>query len=173
VFFSKIGGSKLMDKKEKKYTIQQAIPKIEYFCSYQERCHHEVKSKLYDFGLNTDEVNEVLARLVKANFLNEERFAIAFTIGKFRQKKWGLNKIIFQLKSKNVSDFCIKKALTYIVDDDYDETIAQLAEKYFKKLKSSDKIFVRQQKVIQFLMSKGYEYEKCKIGVKKFLNEQT
>ena len=162
-----------MDKKEKKYTIQQAIPKIEYFCSYQERCHHEVKSKLYDFGLNTDEVNEVLARLVKANFLNEERFAIAFTIGKFRQKKWGLNKIIFQLKSKNVSDFCIKKALTYIVDDDYDETIAQLAEKYFKKLKSSDKIFVRQQKVIQFLMSKGYEYEKCKIGVKKFLNEQT
>ncbi len=162
-----------MDKKEKKYTIQQAIPKIEYFCSYQERCHHEVKSKLYDFGLNTDEVNEVLARLVKANFLNEERFAIAFTIGKFRQKKWGLNKIIFQLKSKNVSDFCIKKALTYIVDDDYDETIAQLAEKYFKKLKSSDKIFVRQQKVIQFLMSKGYEYEKCKIVVKKFLNEQT
>ena len=173
MFFSKIGGSKLMDKKEKKYTIQQAIPKIEYFCSYQERCHHEVKSKLYDFGLNTDEVNEVLARLVKANFLNEERFAIAFTIGKFRQKKWGLNKIIFQLKSKNVSDFCIKKALTYIVDDDYDETIAQLAEKYFKKLKSSDKIFVRQQKVIQFLMSKGYEYEKCKIVVKKFSNEQS
>jgi regulatory protein len=162
-----------MDKKEKKYTIQQAIPKIEHYCSYQERCHQEVKSKLYDFGLNTDEVNEVLARLVKANFLNEERFAIAFATGKFRQKKWGLNKIIFELKSKQVSEFCIKKALTFIVDDDYDDTLEQLADKYFKKLKSSDKIFVRQQKVIKFLMSKGYEYEKCKIVVKKFLNEQS
>ena len=162
-----------MDKKEKNYTIQQAIPKIEHYCSYQERCHQEVTSKLYYFGLNTDEVNEVLVRLVKANFLNEERFAIAFVTGKFRQKKWGLNKIIFELKSKQVSDFCIKKALTFIVEDNYDDTLEQLADKYFKKLKSSDKIFVRQQKVIKFLMSKGYEYEKCKIVVKKFLNEQS
>lgn len=162
-----------MDKKEKKYTIQQAIPKIEHYCSYQERCHQEVKNKLYDFGLNTDEVNEVLARLVKSNFLNEERFAIAYTTGKFRQKKWGLNKIIFELKSKQVSEFCIKKALAFIEDDDYDNTLEQLSDKYFKKLKSSDKIFVRQQKVIKFLMSKGYEYEKCKMLVKKFLNEQS
>jgi regulatory protein len=162
-----------MDKKVKNYTIQQAIPKIEHYCSYQERSHQEVKSKLFDFGLNTDEVNEVLVRLVKANFLNEERFAIAFVTGKFRQKKWGLKKIIFELKSKQVSEFCIKKALAFIEDDDYDNTLEQLAVKYFNKLKSSENIFVRQQKVIKYLMSKGYEYEKSKIVVKKFLNEQS
>lgn len=162
-----------MEKKEKKYTISQAQPKIEHYCSYQERCHQEVKSKLYDYGLNTDEVNEVLSKLVKSNFLNEERFAIAFATGKFRQKKWGLKKIIYELKAKQISDFCIKKAISVISEDDYDDSIKHLAEKHLNKQKKGERIHTKIQKTIQYLISKGYEYEKSKIIVNKILIEQT
>lgn len=141
-------------------TPQQAKPKIEHFCNYQERCHSEVSERLYSYGLKTDEVNELLSHLVKIGLLNEERFAKAFAGGKFRQKSWGRNKIIRELKAKKVSDYCIRKGLQEIDDDDYMKVIKVAASKYASTLK--DKMpFVRQQKVIRHLVSKGFEYELC------------
>lgn len=141
-------------------TPQQARPKIEHFCNYQERCHSEVAEKLYGYGLNTDEVNELLSRLVKTGLLNEERFAKAFAGGRFRQKKWGRNKIISELKARKVSDYCIRKGLQEISDDDYLAAIKATASRYARTLK--DKIpFIRQQKTIRHLLAKGFEYALC------------
>ncbi len=99
-------------------TPQQALPKIKQFCAYQERCHSEVKDKLYGYGLSKNDVEELLSKLVEDNFLNEERFAIAFAGGKFRIKQWGRIKIRYELRQKQVSDYCVKKALASIDDDD-------------------------------------------------------
>jgi len=52
--------------------------------------------------------------LIEENYLNEERFAILFAGGKFRIKQWGRIKIKYELKQKQVSDYCIKKALAAI-----------------------------------------------------------
>lgn len=149
-----------MENKKEKLTPQQAKPKIEHFCNYQERCHSEVAEKLYGYGLKTDDVNELLSHLVKIGLLNEERFARAFAGGKFRQKKWGRNKIIRELKARKVSDYCIRKGLQEIDDDDYLEVIRITASKYAATLK--DKMpFMRQQKTLRHLVSKGFEYELC------------
>jgi regulatory protein len=149
-----------MEKRTEKLTPQQAKPKIEYYCQYQERCHQEVAEKLYSYGLSTDDVNFLLSGLVKGGFLNEERFAKAFAGGKFRQKQWGRNRIVRELKAKKVSDFCIRKALLEIDDDAYLKTLVKLAEKYNATLK--DKLgYIRKQKVLKHLVSKGYEYDIC------------
>ncbi len=150
-----------MEKKTERLTPQQAKPKIEHYCNYQERCHQEVTNKLYEYGLSTDDVNALLAHLVKAKLLNEERFAIAFAGGKFRQKHWGKTKIRRELKMRNVSDFCIKKGLAEIDEDMYRKTLLQLAEKYNRTLKDRAG-YGRQQKILRHLMSKGYEFELCK-----------
>ncbi|MFM6983542.1 MAG: regulatory protein RecX [Chitinophagaceae bacterium] len=147
-------------RKTEKITKQQAIPKIEYYCSYQERCHKEVTSKLYDYGLNTDEVGEVLTHLVKAGFLNEERFARAYAGGKFRQKNWGKTRIIRELKMRGISDYCIKKAMSEIDDDDYEESLKIQAEKYLATHKGGIGWQLK-QKALKHLVSKGYEYEEC------------
>lgn len=150
-----------LENKKEKLTPQQAKPKIEHFCNYQERCHSEVTEKLYGYGLNTDDVNELLSHLVKTGLLNEERFAKAYAGGKFRQKKWGRNKIIRELKARKVSDYCIRKGLQEIDDDDYLEAIKITASKYVATLK--DKMpFTRLQKTIRHLVSKGFEYELCR-----------
>jgi regulatory protein len=147
-----------LEKKTERLTPRQAKPKIEHYCNYQERCHQEVANKLYEFGLGTDDVNALLSHLVKSNLLNEERFAIAFAGGKFRQKQWGKNKIIRELKMRKVSDYCIKKALLEIDGDHYHKTMEHLAEKYNRTLR--DKLpFMRRQKILKHLVGKGYEYE--------------
>src|SRR5487761_1922976 len=100
-------------------TPMQAATRIRHYCAYQERCHAEVKDKLYSFGLHKNEVEPILSELVSENFLNEERFAIQYAGGKFRIKHWGKIKIKQGLQQKQVSAYCIKKALKEIDEDDY------------------------------------------------------
>lgn len=155
-----------MEKKNIRLTPQQAIPKIEYFCNYSERCQQEVAQKLYSYGLNTDEVNELLLHVVKAGLVNEERFAILFAGGKFRQKDWGRNKIKRELKQRQISDFNIRKAMAEIDDEAYMKTLEKLAEKYIRTLK--DKLpFMKQQKTTKYLVSKGFEYDLISDVLKK------
>ncbi len=130
---------------------------ITHYCRYQERSHKEVKNKLYELGCTTPEVDEYLIKVIAADFLNEERFARAVTRGKFRLKQWGRNKIVQQLKQQQVSEFCIKKALTEIDEDEYMATAKKLAEKKLREIRSEKNIFIRKQKIYRYLGQKGYE----------------
>lgn len=141
-----------------KLTLQQAKPKIEYYCNYQERCQSEVKDKLYSFGLDTDDVNELLAHVVSSGLVNEERFAILFAGGKFRQKQWGRGRIKQELKFKKISDYSIKKALQEIDDEAYLKTLEKVADKYYKTLKDKFK-YIKEQKLIKHLSQRGFEYD--------------
>lgn len=139
------------------FTPDQSLPKIKQYCAYQERCHSEVRTKLYSFGLNKKEVDELTSVLITENYLNEERFAIHYAGGKFRMKHWGKNKIKQSLKLKQVSDYCIKKALKEIDDLEYEKTFQKLAEQKLKTLKKEKNTFVRKRKLQDFLLQKGFE----------------
>ena len=134
------------------------IQKLQHYCAYQERCHSEVKYKCLEIGLRGEEVDEAIAELVSENYLNEERFAIAFAGGKFRSNHWGRKKIVAELKQRQVSPYCIKKGLAEIDEDDYEQTLRSLAEKKYASLKG-EQYLKRKHKVIQYLLQKGYEPE--------------
>jgi regulatory protein len=136
---------------------EQALPKIKLYCAYQERCHLEVKEKLYSFGLYKKDVQELLAELIEENYLNEERFAKQYAGGKFRMNQWGKVKIKYALRQKQVSDYSIKKALMEISEQDYKKTLGKLAEQKLKMLKSEKNIFVKKRKLQDHLLQKGYE----------------
>jgi regulatory protein len=140
-----------------KFTPLQALPRAKHYCAYQERCHSEVKDKLYGFGLNTKEVDEIISMLIAENYINEERFAIQFAGGHFRSKKWGRVKISHALKQKQVSAFCIKKALKQIDEEEYLKILQQHFDAKFKTLKSEKNIFIKKRKLQDYLMQKGFE----------------
>jgi len=56
--------------------------------------------------------------------MNEERFAKQFAGGKFRLKWWGKIRIEQSLKAKEVSDYCIRKALEGIDNNEYEVTFS-------------------------------------------------
>lgn len=141
------------------FTAEQAVSKIKQYCAYQERCHAEVRDKLYSFGLRKTEVEEIISELITENYLNEERFAIHFAGGKFRMKQWGKIKIKQALKAKQVSDYCIRKALKEIDSKEYQKTFQKLAEQKLKTLKSERNIFIKKRKMQDFLLQKGFEME--------------
>ncbi|HEX4956793.1 MAG TPA: regulatory protein RecX [Lacibacter sp.] len=141
----------------KQLTKEQALQKAKHYCAYQERCHSEVKEKLYSFGLRKTEVEELLTQLIDENYLNEERFAVQFAGGKFRMKQWGRVKINYELKQKQVSAYCIKKALKAIDEEAYAETLTKLAQEKLKSLRSETNHFIKKRKLQDYLLQKGYE----------------
>ena len=136
---------------------EKARQKIKHFCSYQERSHREVKEKLYSFGLYKADVGLLLSQMIEENYLNEERFAIAFAGGKFRIKKWGKEKIRYELKQKGISEYCIKKGLASITEEDYIKALKKLFEEKKGLLKPEKNIFIKKQKIRSFLMQRGFE----------------
>jgi regulatory protein len=134
----------------------QAWEKIKPYCAYQERCHAEVKEKLYGYGLHRIDVEQLLSRLIEDNYLNEERFAISYAGGHFRIKKWGKVKITHALKLKGVSAYCIKKALSAIDLDDYLAMLQKLADQKWLLLKGTQP-HAKRFKCRQYLLQKGFE----------------
>ncbi len=141
---------------QKKYTQEQAYTPIKWYCSYRERCHFEVKERLFGMGLAKKEVEYLICRLIEDGFLNEERFAIMFAGGHFRQKKWGKQKIVHALRLKKVGEPLIKRALKEIDEVDYKASIIKAAERKWNSLEK-EKIITRKAKTIAYLLQKGYE----------------
>jgi len=154
----------------KKLSIEQAKQKALRYCAYQERSHQEVKNKLYEMGLYTSEVDELLTYLITEGFLNEERFAKAFTGGKFRIKKWGRIKITRALESKGLTRNCIRIGLKEIEEEDYYQTLANLLKSKVAEL-DGDNIFVLRDKASKFAIQKGYEPDLVWKVLKEFREE--
>jgi len=138
-------------------SIPVALQKIKHYCGYQERCHAEVKEKLYSFGLWKKDVEALISQLIEENYLNEERFAQLFAGGKFRMKQWGRVKIKYELKQKHISEYCIKKGLKEIDENAYMKTLQKLADTKWKSLRSEKNIFAKKSKTMNYLLQKGYE----------------
>ena len=143
---------------KKSFTIDEVKRKLENYCVYQDRCHKEVEQKMREYFLIPEAKEMILLSLMKDNFLNEERFAKSFARGKFRIKSWGKQRIIRELKFKDISAYNIKTALKEIDETDYLETIYKITENRNAVISEAN-IYKRKQKLIGFLMRKGFENE--------------
>jgi regulatory protein len=137
-------------------TIQEIKQKIEYFCAYQERCHDEVVRKLRAMAVSSNEIDEIIVYLIENNFLNEERFACSFARGKHGIKFWGKNRIINELKLRNISQRNITTALLEMGADEYSATFEVLASRQWDIINEKN-ILKKRKKFCDYLLRKGFE----------------
>ena len=149
----------------KTYTVNEAKIKLEYYCSYQERCHDEVVEKLKTMKMIPEAIDLIVVHLLDNNFLNEERFACSFARGKHRIKYWGKIRIVRELKFRNISQYNINTALKEITQEEYAETFHKLADHHWQNMRETNPQKKR-KKYCDFLLRKGFEsnlvYEKVK-----------
>jgi regulatory protein len=144
--------------KKKKLSQKEAFIKIQSYCTYQERSHKEVKNKLYEYGLYSSEVEELISALIVDGFLNEERFARAFAGGKFRIKKWGKVKIKQELEMHGLTKRNIATGLKEIDSADYSKTLKALIKKKATQTHEQN-LFKKRSLIARYVIGKGYESE--------------
>ena len=101
-------------------------------------------------------IDELIDYLIQENFLNEERFAQSFARGKFNIKYWGKQRIVRELKARDISAYCIKKGLSEINTEDYINTFNKIADKKAANL-SNYPIQTQKKKLIDYLKYRGWE----------------
>lgn len=144
---------------QKTYTVEEAKRRMERYCVYQERCHKEINQKLYEMRMIPEAVEQIIHHLLEHDFLNETRFSQAFARGKFRTKKWGRNRIVNELKLRQISHFNIKIALREIPDSEYYDTFEALSDKRLKQLDSEKDLQRKRKKLADYLFYRGWESE--------------
>jgi regulatory protein len=143
---------------EKKYISRDAaLQRMQRYCTYQDRCHFEVRRKLLDLGVYGDTLEEILAELVEENFLNEERFARSFARGKFEIKGWGRIRIAQELKARQISDYCRRKAMEEIDENRYAARLEQWLEVKIEAGRGAEEGYQQKQILFQWALRKGYE----------------
>jgi regulatory protein len=146
-------------------TLQEIKKKLEYYCVYQERCHQEVKQKLYDLGCWGDDADMVIVHLLEHNFLNESRFAQSFSRGKHRIKLWGKIRITIELKNRGISNHNINLGLKEITNNEYWDNFLRCATSHWESINEMN-INKKRKKFCDYMLRKGYEstmvYEQLK-----------
>jgi len=145
-----------MQNKKLTYTVEEAKRKLEKYCIYQDRCHKEIEQKLFEMSMIEGAKNVIILHLMEHDFVNEERFSKSYARGKFKIKKWGKQRIIRELKFRNISDYNIKSALKEIDEEEYLKTLENLAQKKMASI-SEKNPYKKSQKVTNFLLYRGFE----------------
>jgi regulatory protein len=159
------------DQPKKYWSLAEAKVRIASYCAYQERYQQEVRNKLHERGIYGEDAEELIAYMINEGYLNEERFAQAFVSGKFRIKKWGRNKILQELKLRQISPNCIKSGMKEIDEDEYWETLLHLVEKKASMIKESDD-FKKRYKTHQYLMGRGFENDLIQSAIETIFSKQ-
>jgi len=150
-------------------TLTEAKRKLENYCAYQDRCHKEVIDKLKGMRMIPEAIDQIVTQLIEDNFLNEERFAKSFARGKFTIKKWGKNRIINELKQRQISRYNIISGLKEIDEETYIETLDTLAKKRLEQITETN-LQKKRKKLADYLLYRGWEshlvYEKLRELIK-------
>jgi regulatory protein len=125
-------------------------------CSQREYCSHDIYSKLQAWGVGEDDIIKIIDLLIKDKFINEERFAQAFSRDKFNYNKWGKVKIASHLRSKSIPGEIIKTALDSIDNEVYIKVIKDLIAGHKKSVKAKNQYDLK-GKLLRYGLSKGFE----------------
>lgn len=139
-------------------SFQEALLKAQKLCSVEEKCKSDVRKKLFDWGVNSENTEKVITQLIQENFIDERRFAKAFSKDKLRLNKWGKIKIAFELNQKKLPRNAIQEAVSLIDENEYFEVLKKETLKKLRSLNDKDP-FIMKGKLHRYASSKGFENE--------------
>ena len=137
---------------------EQALRRLAAYCSRSERCIEEVCRKMNLWEIPADSQNRIVQQLLQEKFLDEERYCKAFVNDKAKYNRWGIGKIRFELRKKQIPEPVIREALKNLDPEESRERLRVLIEQKKKSIKGKNDYDIR-QKLLRFAASRGFSQE--------------
>lgn len=148
---------------------EEILIKMRRYCDYQDRCHQEVRSRLIRMQVYGEELEQVMALLIEEDLLNEERFARSFTRGRYRIKAWGRHRITRELKQRQISDYCIRKAMEEIHEEEYLRNLILVLQRRSTYLQPEWPRGKKEEDLREHALRKGYELHLISSAIQEVL----
>jgi len=101
--------------------------------------------------------DEIITKLKEYGYLDDEEFAFQFISSRIKNKPRGKRVLVSELMSKGVNRDLAEKKVDELVGDEYD-VLRRVYEKKYK----GEKITIRDNKKIDFLKRKGFDWDLIK-----------
>ena len=146
-------------------TGQEAYQKLTALCARSEHCQQEMLEKMRLWGVSQEEQAEVMARLTKERYVDDERFARAFIYDKIRYNKWGRRKVEQALWMKRIDEHISQPILDEVDDEEYLRILRPMLKQKRKELESKGSCTknvspiggrLAESKLIKFALGRGF-----------------
>jgi regulatory protein len=141
---------------KKEYSFDELFHKAASYCSISEHCISDVEEKLVAWKVPEQQRKKLINKLLEEDFINENRYALAFVRDKFRFNKWGKIKIELSLKAKGLNPEIIQMALSAIDEGEYQEMLASILKSKLAT-REYEYEYEKQGKLFRFAQSRGFE----------------
>ena len=141
----------------KTLTTSELLYKAESYCSKAEHCEQELRDKLYAWGADKQQTDEIIDDLIDNGFLSAERYCHAFVHDKILFQGWGREKVRAALAAKRLPSSLVKETLDNFPEDDYMSVLRRVEEQKNKTMREGDDE-LRREKMLRYLLSRGFTY---------------
>lgn len=139
-------------------TAKQALESLMRLCARAERSSGDALRLMNGWEVPVTERNEVLQRLIRERYIDDERYAEAFVREKTNLSAWGEYKIRTSLRCKGIADEIINRALAQLSPEQNKERLIQRLQRKAKSIKY-DTTYQLKTKLIRYGASLGFAME--------------
>jgi regulatory protein len=143
---------------KKEMTEQEAYLQLAAICAQAEHCQQEMRDKMRRWEMVPEVQEQVIARLVKERYIDDERYARAFVKDKIRYNKWGRRKVQQGLWTKRIDDDIQQRVLDEIDDEEYLAVLKPLLAQKRKNTKAQSD-YELNQKLVRFALGRGFTFD--------------
>lgn len=160
----------MLNRKKPPLTKEKAIERMTGLCARAEHCESEIRDKLRRAGMSSADAESVIDYLVEHRFVDDARYARAFTSDRYRFSEYGRNKIRMALAAKHIDSGIIAEALADIDHDRYAEVLIKATRQRARSLDLEE--YDQRAKLYRRLISRGYESPLVLSAIEKVRKEQ-
>ena len=142
----------------KEKTEQEAYLQLAAMCAQAEHCEQEMRDKMKRWEIDESVQNQVIGRLTKERYIDNERYARAFVKDKIRYNKWGRRKVQQALWLKRIDEEIQQRVLDEIDEKEYLNVLRPLLKQKRKSIKAQSD-YELNQKLVRFALGRGFTFD--------------
>lgn len=142
----------------KSKSAEQALNALMRLCSRAEKSSGDAMRLMYTWGVPQAERQGVLDKLIEMRFVDDMRYAEAYTREKSQIAGWGARKIAQHLYQKGISKDIVAKVLMLIEEDGARETLERRLLRKLPTIKAANDFDLR-GKLLRYALGLGYDYD--------------
>jgi regulatory protein len=117
-----------------------------------------MRDKMTRWEIDSDTQEQIISRLVKERYIDDERFARAYVNDKIRYQKWGRRKVQQGLWQKRIDSDVQERVLAEVDDEEYLSVLRPLLRQKRKSTKAASD-YELNQKLLRFALGRGFTYD--------------
>lgn len=148
----------ITERKPRTKSADEALASLMRLCARAEKCEADARRLMRGWGVAEQEIEPVVARLVRERFIDDSRYAAMYVREKAHLAGWGAYKIRTFLQRKQIARQTIDEALQQINPAQATDRLMERLQRKARTTKAKSPYELR-TKLIRYGLSLGFSYD--------------